>query len=143
MGADRTFARRAAVVAIFEPAARSLIARVVDEAVGAASLFGLTQERGDRYAEGIRSTLPVALETMALPDGPERSAGLDRLAAATRAVSETHHIPHIVERGLTAIAVRVAREVVRRGAAERGFTPDELEAEVVAFADQLQARLFA
>ena len=115
----------------------------MNEAVAAAHVFGLTRERADRYAEGIQSTLPVAFETMALPDGPERSAGLDRLARLARGVSEGHRVPRIVERGLTAIAVRVAREVVRRGAAERGFTPTELEAELVAFTDQLEDRLFA
>ena len=143
MATDRATARRAAVVAIFEPAARSIIERVVNEAVAAANVFGLTRERADRYAEGINSALPPAFQAMALPDGPERSAGIDRLATLTRGVSEAHHVPRIVERGLTAIAVRIAREVVRRGAAERGFTPDELDAELVAFADQLEDRLFA
>ena len=103
----------------------------------------MTRERADRYAESIRATLPPAFEAMALPDGPQRSAAIDRLATQVRAVSDAHHVPRIVERGLTAIAVRIAREVVRRGAAERGFTAAELEAEFVAFADQLEDRLFA
>ena len=65
------------------------------------------------------------------------------LAAMVRGVSEQNHIPRIVERGLVAIAVRIAREVVRRGAAGRGFTPDELEREFVMFADLLEDRLFS
>ena len=59
----------------------------------------------------------------------------------TRSVSDGHHIPRIVERGLVVIAVRIAREVIRRRAAEHGFTPDELEKEFVSFADQLEDRL--
>jgi hypothetical protein len=118
-----------------------VIERVVNEAVAAASIFGLTRERADRYAAGIQSTLPPAFEAMQLPDGPERSARIDALATSVRGVSDSHHVPRIVERGLTSIALRIAREVIRRRAPERGFTPEELEAEFVAFADQLEARL--
>lgn len=142
MSDDRTRARRAAVVAICEPAARSTIARVVDEAVKAATIFGLTRERADTYADGILSTLPLAFEAMAMVDGPERSARIRQLAAAVRAVSDSHHVPNLVERGLVAIALRIAREVVRRGAERQGFTPDELEREFVAFADQLEDQLY-
>ena len=131
------------MVAICEPAARSVIARVVSEAVRAAHLFGLTPERASDYGEGILATLPPAFDTMRLANGPERDAGIDALAASVHAVSEAHHVPRLVERGLTAIAVRIAREVVRRGAAEQGFTADELEDEFANFADQLEARLNA
>jgi hypothetical protein len=120
-----------------------VIERVVNEAVAAASIFGLTRERADRYAAAIRSTLPPAFEAMQLPDGPERSTRLDAVATSVRGVSDSHHVPRIVERGLTAIALRVAREVIRRRAVERGFTPAELEAEFIAFADQLEDRLNA
>lgn len=143
MANDRVLARRAAVAAICDVAARSVIERVVNEAVAAANLFGLTRERANAYADGIRSTLPETLVTMQLPDSPERTAGIDRLARQVRAVSESHHIPRIVERGLTAIAVRTTRELIRRRAHEHGFTPEELEAEFVAFADQLEGRLFS
>jgi|GEM_PF-3721577 len=139
---DRTRARRAAVVAICEPAARSTIARVVDEAVKAATIFGLTRERADAYADGILSTLPLAFEAMAMEDGPERTGRIRELASAVRAVSDSHHIPNLVERGLVAIALRIAREVVRRGAERQGFTPDELEAEFIAFADRLEDQLY-
>jgi hypothetical protein len=120
-----------------------VIERVVNEAVAAASIFGLTRERADRYAAGIQSTLPPAFEAMQLPDGPERSARIDALATSVRGVSDDHHVPRIVERGLTSIAVRIAREVIRRRAVERGFTPEELEAEFIAFADRLEDRLNA
>ena len=116
---------------------------MTSEAVAAGSAFGVTRERADRYAESIQATLPLAFETMALPDGSERTAGIDALARLAHGVSEGHNIRRIVERGLTAIAVRIVREIVRRGATERGFTPDELEAEFSAFADQLEGRLFA
>ena len=139
---DRTRVRRAAVIAICEPAARSTIARVVDEAVKAATIFGLTRERADAYADGILSTLPLAFEAMAMEDGPERSVRIRDLAAAVRGVSDSHHIPNLVERGLVAIALRIAREVVRRGADRQGFTPDELEREFVAFAHQLENQLY-
>lgn len=140
---DQALARRAAVVAICEPAARSVIARVTDEAVNAANIFGLTRDRANSYADGVLSTLPTAFDAMRLPDGPERDASLDALAAKVRGVSDAHHVPGIVERGLTKIAVRIAREVVRRGAPAQNFTPDELEREFVEFADQLEARLNA
>jgi hypothetical protein len=142
MADDRTQARRAAVVAICEAAARSTVARVVDEAVKAANVVGLTRDRADDYADGVLSTLPLAFEAMAMGDGLERSARIRELATAVRAVSDSHRIPNLVERGLVAIALRIAREVVRRGAERQGFTPDELEREFMAFADQLEDVLF-
>jgi len=140
---ELVLARRAAVVAICEPAARSVVARVTDEAVRAANIFGLTRDRASAYAEGVLATLPTAFDAMRLADGPERDAGIDALATKVRGVSESHHVPGLVERGLTKIAVAIAREVVRRGAPAQNFTPDELEREFVAFADQLEARLNA
>lgn len=131
------------MVAICEPAARSVVTRVVDEAVNAANIFGLTRERGDAYAAGILAALPPAFDALRLPDGAEREAGLDALALAVRSVSNEHHVPRLVERGLTAIAVRIGREIVRRGANAQGFTADELEWEFRQFADQLEQRLFA
>ena len=138
---DRTLARRAAIVAIFEPAARSVTERIVDEAVRAASIFGLTRERADAYAAGINATMPQAFEAMTMPDGPERSSRISGLAASVRKVSDSHHIPNLVERGLVAIGVRIGREVVRRGAERRGFAPEELEQEFAAFAAELEDAL--
>ena len=138
---ELVLARRAAVVAICEPAARSVIARVVDEAVNAANVFGLTRDRANAYAEGVLSTLPTAFEAMRLPDGPDRDLVIESLAEKVHGVSEAHHVPGIIERGLTKIAVRIAREVVRRGAPAQNFTPDELEREFVEFADAFEARL--
>lgn len=143
MASDPIVARREALVAICEPAARSVIDRVVNEAVNAAHVFGLTRERADSYTAGINATLPLGWSALRMPDGPERRARVNELAVAVRAVSETNHIPRIVERGLVAIAIRIAREVVRRGAVAKGFTPDELEGEFIAFADQLEDRLFS
>ena len=79
---------------------------------------------------------------MALPDGPERDGRISGLASSVRNVSGAHHIPNLVERGLVKIAVRIGREVVRRGAERRGFTPDELEQEFGAFADRLENELY-
>ena len=141
--ADPVLARRAAVVDICQTAANTVIDRVVSEASRAANMFGISRDGAARYGEGIRQTMPLTFEAMALADGSERDAQIARLAAMVRGVSEQHHIPHIVERGLVSIAVRIAREVVRRGAAARGFTPDELEREFVSFADALEGRLFS
>jgi hypothetical protein len=126
---DPLLARRRATADICLGASSTVVDRVVSEAA-------------KRYGDGIRETLPLAFETMALPDGSEREAGLARLAVMVRGVSEQNRIPQIVERGLVAIAFRVAREIVRRGAPDKGFTPDELEEEFVAFADQLETLLF-
>jgi hypothetical protein len=139
--ADPVLARRAAVVTICETAANSVIDRVVDEALHAAGRFGLTRERANEYTAGIQQTLPRAFAAMKMPDGLERSAAIDGVAAAVRAVSDAHHIPRIVERGLVVIAVRIAREVIRRRAPEQGFTPEELESEFVSFAQLLEDRL--
>ncbi len=111
--------------------------------MSAVGRFGLTRDRASGYAEGIERTLPTALAAMRAPDGPDRTAGIAALAAEVRAVSVAHSIPRIIERGLVVIAVRIAREVVRRGAVEHGFAPDELEREFTAFSDQLEERLFA
>ena len=143
MAVDPIAARREALVAICEPAARSVIDRVVDEAVSAAKIFGLTREKANGYAAGINATLPLAFDAMKMPDGVARRRRIGELAVAVRAVSESNHIPRIIERGLVAIALRIAREVVRRGAVAKGFTPDELEKEFMAFADQLEDRLFS
>ena len=140
---DPVLARREAVVEICEGAANTVITRVVDEAVRAANIFGLTKERATAYADGILGTLPPAYEAIKMPDGAEREARIDALALSVRGVSSAHHVPRLVERGLTAIAIRIAREVVRRNADERGFTPDELEHEFIDFADRLQERLNA
>ena len=94
-------------------------------------------------SESLAPTRTPAFEALRMPDGSEREAAIDSLGRQVRAVSDTNHVPRIVERGLTAIAIRIAREVVRRGAPAQGFTPDELEREFVAFAEALQTRLNA
>jgi hypothetical protein len=130
------------MVDICRNAANGVIDRVVSEAARAAHTFGLGGDAASRYGDNIRASLPLAFDAMALPDGPERDAKIEALAAHVRGISDENQIPRLVERGLVAIAVRLAREVVRRRAADRGFTPDELEREFVAFADQLEGQLF-
>ncbi len=139
---DPIVRRRAAVVAIYRRAAGSAVDRVAHEASSAASTFGLTTARAAGYGERIRAILPLAFDTMASPDGPERTAKIDELARGIRGISEQHNVPRLVERGLVALAVRIGREVVRRGAQEQGFTPDELDFEYTAFARSLEGRLF-
>ena len=129
-------------MAICESAANGVIDRVVSEASRAADLFGLSADGATRYGEGIRSTMPPFFAALAMPDGPEREARIVALAGQVRAISEQNHIPRIVERGLTAIAIRTAREIIRRRAAEQGYTPDELDREFTAFGNKLEARLF-
>ena len=138
---DPVLARRKAVVAICERAANTVIDRVVGEASRAADTLGLDASGADRYGEGIRSTMPQFFESMDMPDGPERDARIGALAGQVRAVSDQNHIPRIVERGLTAIAIRVAREMIRRSAHGQGFTADELDREFTAFSGKLEARL--
>lgn len=135
-------ARREAVARICEDAATSVIDRVVREASAAANTFGLSTERATRYGEEIKGTLPIAFEAMCMPDGTARDARIGDVARLVRGVSEGHHIPRIVERGLVAIAYRITREVIRRRAAQTPFTPDELEAEFVTFGELLEQRLF-
>lgn len=140
--ADPTVRRRAAVVAIYQRAAAATVDRVTDEATSAASAFSLTSDRVAGYGERIRAILPQAFDAMSSPDGPERAAKVDELARGIRGISDQHNVPRLVERGLVALGVRIGREVVRRGAQEQGFTPDELDAEYTAFARLLEGRLF-
>ena len=139
--ADPVLARRAAVAAISREAAEGIIDRLVSEASRALNAIG-SRDAAQRYGDGIRQNLPLFYEAVQLPDGSERDAKVAMLIAQTRGVSEHHHIPRLVERGLVAIAVRLGREVIRRRAAQRGFTPEELEREFVAFTDLLEDRLF-
>lgn len=139
---DAVLARRKALVVICERAANGVIDRVVSEASRAADMFGLSADGASKYGEGIRSTMPPFFEAVAMPDGPEREARILALAGQVRAISEQNHIPRIVERGLTSIAVRTAREIIRRRAVEQGFTADDLDREFTAFANKLETRLF-
>jgi hypothetical protein len=139
---DHVLARRKALVAICERAANGVIDRVVEEASRAASMLGLGVESAKTYGEGIRSALPTAFDALGMPDGPDRDARILALAGRIRAVSEQNHIPRIVERGLTSIAIRISREVIRRSAPEHGFAPDELDREFGIFADKMETRLF-
>ena len=139
---DPTMARRIATAEICRDATNTVVDRVVSEATRAANLLGFGGDAASHYGDGIRETLPFAFGLMELPDGSEREAGITRLASMVRGVTEQNHIPQIVERGLVAIAFRVARETVRHNAAAKGFTADELEHEFMEFADQLEGLLF-
>ncbi len=142
MADDPVLARRRAVATICDKAATGVIDRVVQEATSAAMFFGLGTEKTKAYGEAIHSTIPVAIDAIVMPDGPDRDARIVALAGRVRAVSDQHRVPRIVERGLTAIAMRLAREVVRRGAPEYGFTADDLDREFRIFEDKLETRLF-
>jgi len=139
---DPILLRRAAVVAIYRRAAGGTVDRIAREAASAASTFGLTPDRVVGYGERIRAILPLGFDAMASPDGPERTAKIDELARSVRGISDQHNVPRLVERGLVALAVRIGREVVRRGAQEQGFTPDELDSECTTFMRLLEGRLF-
>lgn len=139
---DPLVARRVATAEICRGSAGAVVERIVAEAARAANLLGFGREAAKRYSDGIRDILPFAFDTMALPDGSERDARIARLAAMVRGVTEENRIPQIVERGLVAIAFRVAREMVRHGAPEQGYAPEELEQEFMVFADQLEGLLF-
>ncbi len=88
------------------------------------------------------ATLPLANDAICEIDEAARRRKIEALCTAVRAVSDEHRIPRIIERGLTAIAVRLSRQAIRHGAAGTGYGADELETEFVAFAEELEAALF-
>ena len=134
--------RRAVLADVCIASAERVIALVVDEAARAANLLGFGRDATRRYGDAIMGTLPLASDAIREMDPGERARKIDALSAAVRRVSEQHRIPMLIERGLTSIAVRLACQAVRRGANGTAFTSDELEAEFVAFADDLEASLF-
>ena len=119
-----------------------MIGRVVEEAVSATNLLGFGRDAARRYGDAIMATMPLATDAICETDPAERARKIEALSRAVRGVSEGHRIPMIVERGLTAIAVRLARQAVRRGAPQTRFSADELENEFIAFAEQLEGALF-
>lgn len=132
---------REAIASIWTEVAATVVEQVASE--GATASSGLTGAIARAYGDDIQSTFPIGVEAMSLEDGPERSAKLDALASAIRAVSERHHVPRLVERGLVAVAFGVTGALIRRRGPSRGFTPEALDVEIGRFRDELESRLFA
>jgi len=123
-------------------AAAGVIDRVVEEAASAANLLGLGGDAARRYGDAIMATMPLANDAICETEPVARARKIEALSRAVRGVSDGHRIPMIIERGLTSIAVRLARQAVRRGAAKTRFSADELENEFITFAEQLEGALF-
>ena len=119
-----------------------MIDRVVAEAVRASSFFGLSGELAQRYASSIQATLPLALDALTEPDPAGRDRKLDALAANVRRVTDEHHVPRMIERGLVSLAFGFARTLMSQHAEGSGFTAEELDRELVAFRDDFEAKLF-
>jgi len=134
--------RRAAVATIFDDVATQMVERVVVEAVRASNFFGLTGDRAEGYGRSIRATLPPALDALTEPDSAERDRKLEGVAASVRQISVDHHVPIIIERGLVSVAFGLVRTLVRQRAAASGFTADELDAELRAFQNEFEEKLF-
>lgn len=115
---------------------------MVEEAASAANLLGFGRDATRRYGDAIMATMPLANDAMCETDPVARARKIEALSRAVRGVSDGHRIPMIIERGLTSIAVRLARHAVRGGAAKTRFSADELEAEFISFAEQLETALF-
>jgi len=133
--------RRAALATIFETVASQMVERVVAEAVRASNLLGLTGEVAERYGRSIRAILPSALQALVEPDPAERDRKLEAVVVSVRQVSELHHVPAIIERGLVSIAFGFARRLIRERAGPSGFTADELDAEFTAFRTDFEKKL--
>src|SRR2546430_12409837 len=95
--ADPVLARRAAVVDICQTAANTVIDRVVSEASRAANMFGISRDGAARYGEGIRQTMPLTFESMAVADGSGRDALIAPLAGMARGESAQSHSPHMAQ----------------------------------------------
>jgi hypothetical protein len=134
--------RRAALAAVFDRVATEMVERVVAEAARASNYFGLTGETARRYGRSIHATLPAALDALTEPTATGRERKMDELVARVRSVSDDHHVPRIIERGLTSIAFGFARRLIRERAGPSGFTADELDAEFIAFRSEFERKLF-
>lgn len=142
MTEDPATRRRVALAEVFDRVATDMVDRVVQEAVRASAFFGLSGDAARRYGGRIRALLPVALDTLTEPTADARDQKMDDLVASVRQVSDEHHVPRIIERGLVSIAFDVARRLVRDRASSSGYTADELDAELTAFRDAFESRLF-
>jgi hypothetical protein len=134
--------RRAALAEICDEVAGEVVDRVVAEAVRASNFFGLSGDVARRYGASVRGTLPVALTVLREADAAERERRMSELVARVLAVSDEHHIPRIIERGLVSIAFGVTRRLVRERAAASSFTAEELDEEFIAFRKEFEQELF-
>ena len=134
---------RAALADSFDQVATQMVERIVAEAVRAANFFGLTAANARRYGESVRATFPVALDAMREADPLVRDQKIGALAGTVRAVSVGHHVPRIIERGLVSIAFGVARGPTLDRAARTGLPRAELDTELLAFREALEAKLAA
>jgi hypothetical protein len=139
---DLVARRRVALAGIFGSVATRVVDRVVTEAVRASTFFGLTGELAERYGRSIRATFPVALDALTETDPAVRDQKLGDLVTNVRAVSDAHHVPRIIERGLVTIAFGTARSMIQARAKESGFTADELDSEFVTFRNEFERRLY-
>jgi hypothetical protein len=139
---DDVGARRRALATIFDSVATQMVERVVAEAVRASNFFGLTGEVAERYGRSIRATLPSALDALVEAEPVERDRKMGVLVASVRRVSEEHHVPAIIERGLVSIAFGFARRLIGQRSGPSGFTREDLDAEFVAFRDEFERKLF-
>src|SRR5436309_15682418 len=120
-----------------------MVERVVSEAVRAANFFGLSGELAKRYGRNIHATLPAALDALTESRAADRDRKMDELVARVRSVSDDHHVPRIVERGLVSIAFSFARRLIRERAGPSGFTAEELDSEFMAFRSEFEHNIFA
>jgi hypothetical protein len=140
--AEDPAARRRALATVFDQVATEMVERVVAEAVRAANFFGLSGEVAQRYGQSIRATLPAALDALTEPTAAERDRKMGELVARVRSVSDEHHVPRIVERGLVNIAFGLARRLVHDRTAASGFTAEDLDSELMAFRSEFEQKLF-
>jgi hypothetical protein len=134
--------RRVALAVAFDRVATQMVERVVAEAVRASSFFGLSGDVAKRYGQSIEASLPFALETLTEPTADGRRRKMAELVTRVRGISNDHHVPRIIERGLVGIAFAVARRAIRDGADRSGFTADDLDTEFMAFRIEFEAALF-
>jgi hypothetical protein len=134
--------RRQALATVFDTVATEMIERVVAEAVRASNFFGLTGEVAERYGRSIRATLPPALEALVESDLVERDRKLEAVVERVRQVSNEHHVPAIIERGLVTIAFGFARRLIRQRDAPPGLTSEDLDDEFIAFKEEFERKLF-
>jgi hypothetical protein len=134
--------RRIALAHLFEQVATEMVDRVVSEAVRASTFFGLRGSAVSRYGERIQALLPSALDVLTEPTETARDQKMDELVANVRMVSDEHHVPRIIERGLVSIGFGVAGHLVRDKAASTGFSADELDEELDAYRMAFEEKLF-
>ena len=134
--------RRIALAKLFDQVAMEMVDRVVLEAVRASTFFGLRGSAARRYGERIRALLPAALDVLTEPTAAARDHKLDDLVSSVRKISEEHHVPRIIERGLVSIAFGAARHLVRERAASTDFAADDLDEELNGYRRAFEERLF-